>query len=67
MIHGVEKLVFVDETPDHEVYQAENLNQFGIWENAINNADCEYKESLGQIEAITEYRRLDQFRIVLDM
>lgn len=41
VVHGVEKLVFVDETADDEVDESEEEDEPGGWEGAVDDADDE--------------------------
>ena len=59
MVHGVEKLVLVNEASDDEVYQSKDQNQFRIGEDAVDDTDSENEERLGQVEAVTKNWRLN--------
>lgn len=64
MIHRVEELVFVDESSDDKVEQAKKQHKPGAWQDAVHDANDKDKQGLRKVEAITEDRWLDQFRVI---
>lgn len=59
VVHSVEKLVFVDETAEAEVYQAKQDYQPRAGKNTVDDADDEYQERLGEIVAVAKNGWLD--------
>ena len=64
VIPRVEVLVFVDECSDDEIKQAKEEHKPGTREDAVHDANDEDEYGLRKVEAITKYRRLDQFCVI---
>jgi len=64
MIHGIEKLVLVDEASKDEIEEASQEDTPRFAENAVHNADDENKHDLRKVEAVAKHRRLYKLRII---
>ena len=58
VIHGIEKLVFVDEAPQYKVNQPKKEHEPGAGKNAVYCTDYKYQDSLRQVISIAEDRWL---------
>lgn len=64
MVHGVEELILVDETPNEEVNKAEEENEERAGQDAIDSADDEYKDGLREKKPVGEDGGLDELGVV---
>ena len=64
VIHRVEELVLVDESPDDEIEQAKKQHKPGARQDTVHNANYENEYGLREVEAIAKDRRLDQFCVI---
>ena len=59
MVHGVEKLVFIDEGAKEEVEEAEEEDEPGTGEDGVDDADDVDEDCLWEVEAVAEDGGLD--------
>lgn len=66
VVHGVKQLVFVHEVAEDEVDQAWEDDLPGGAESAVDDADEEYENVLGEIKAVAEDGWLNCFGVIYD-
>ena len=64
VLHGVEELVLVHEVANGEVDEAAEKDLPRVAEDAVDEADDEDEDGLGEEEAVAEYWGLDKFGVV---
>lgn len=64
VVHGVQKLIFVDELADGEVYQPEKANQPRAGENTVHHTNDQNEDRLWDGKPVAERRWRRQLSVV---